>query len=171
MVIWLIGLSGAGKTTIGRHVHEMYKNKFQNTVFIDGDEIREIFDDHQAVDSYTVNGRRKNAERITELCAWLDHQNINVVCCILSIFPKMRASNTKRFSSYFEAYIKVPMADLKRKDNKGLYNAAINGEIENVVGVQIPFPEPKAADIVIDNSNFNISPKSHAEKIFKDAIK
>jgi len=171
MVIWLIGLSGAGKTTIGRHVYEMYKEKYQNTVFIDGDEIRKIFGDSETVESYTIKGRRKNAERITELCAWLDRQDIHVVCCILSIFPEMRKLNPERFSSYFEAYIKVPMENIRRKDGKGLYSAAINNEIKNVVGVQIPFPEPKFADIVIDNSNFEINPKVHAEQIIRKAIK
>ncbi|MFQ5766087.1 MAG: adenylyl-sulfate kinase, partial [Rhodospirillales bacterium] len=115
MVIWLIGLSGAGKTTIGRHLHEMWKGQAANTVFVDGDEIRELFKQNQRPDAYTIKGRRLNAERITSVCAWLDGQGINVVCCVLSLFPEMRKRNRTLFSRYFEVYISVPMDTLRRR--------------------------------------------------------
>lgn len=171
MIVWLIGLSGAGKTTIGRHVYRMCKAEASNTVFIDGDEVRAIFRHDQTDDDYSIKGRLQNAERITELCAWLDSQDINVVCCILSIFPEMRAQNAKRFSSYFEVYISASMETLEFRDGKGLYSGAKKGEIDNVVGVQIPFPEPIDSDLVVDNSNFELAPEVLAEKIFKAAFK
>ncbi len=170
MVIWLIGLSGAGKTTIGRHLYNAWKAEAANTVFVDGDEIRAMFKDKGAA-AYTLEDRRANAERITELCAWLDRQEINVVCCILSLFPDMREQNRQRFSRYFEAYVRVPMDVLKDRDRKGLYAAAGAGTMKNVVGVDIEFPEPAAPDLVLDNGTENADPEKLAAEIFKAAAR
>lgn len=153
MVIWLIGLSGAGKTSVGRCLYEMLKAEAPNTVFVDGDDIRALFHHDQGEEAFTLEGRRQNAQRITDLCAWLDRQGINVVCCILSVFPELRRENRNQFSNYFEAYLKVPMAELKRRDAKGIYAAADKGVMKNVVGIDIPFPEPEDADIIIPNED------------------
>ena len=92
MVIWMIGMSGSGKTTLGREVVRQWRETTSNVVFLDGDEVREIFNKDRGEQAYTVEGRRRNAERITALCNMLDRQNINVVCSILSIFADMRAT-------------------------------------------------------------------------------
>lgn len=152
MVIWLIGLSGAGKTTIGRPLFESWQALEPNTVHVDGDEIRRIFRHEDRTDAYTVKGRRRNAKRIYEICRWLDYQNINVVCCILSIFEDLRRLNRKHFSRYFEVYLSAPLEVLIERDSKNLYRPALSGEMQNVVGVDIPFEEPQHADLVIDTS-------------------
>jgi adenylylsulfate kinase len=152
MVIWLIGLSGSGKTTLGRELARQWRAAEPNTVLLDGDEVREVFAEDPGADPYSIEGRRRNAQRITALCALLDRQNINVVCCILSIFPEMRALNRQRFGRYFEVFMDAPLEALERRDVKGLYAAARAGRVGNVVGVHIPFPAPVAADLVIDSS-------------------
>jgi adenylylsulfate kinase-like enzyme len=152
MVIWLIGLSGSGKTTLGREIARQWKASAPNTVLVDGDEVRRIFrQDTQAAD-YSLAGRRLNAERIFELCAWLDAQDINVVCSILSVFPDLRQLNRERFQRYFEVYLNPPMQTLVERDTKGLYKRALGGEMKDMVGVDIPFPAPTAADLEIDTS-------------------
>ena len=170
MVIWLIGMSGAGKTVIGRHLYEMWKAEAANTVFVDGDEIRELFKHNQRPDAYTIEGRRVNAERITSVCAWLDRQGINVVCCVLSLFPDMREQNHKLFSGYLEVYISVPMDVLRRRDDKNLYGPAMRGEISNVVGVDLPFTPPAAPDMVIDNGADGADLRSFAARILGKAL-
>ncbi len=170
MVIWLIGMSGAGKTVIGRHLYEMWKAEAANTVFVDGDEIRELFNQNRTPDAYTMEGRRLNAERITGLCAWLDRQGINVVCCVLSVFPEMRKRNRKLFSRYFEVYISVPMDILCRRDTKNLYAPAMRHEITNVVGVDLPFTPPAAPDMVIDNSRDGVDLGALAAGILEKAL-
>ena len=124
MVIWLIGLSASGKTTLGREIYNQWKSTEPNTVFIDGDEIRDIFKQDQEENSHTIDGRRKNAERICELCAWLDRQSINVVCSILSIFENSQEWNRKNYSKYFEVFISVPMDTLLKRETKNLYKLA-----------------------------------------------
>lgn len=152
MVIWLVGLSGSGKTTLGREVARLWRVLAPNTVLLDGDELRELFRHDRGGAPYTVEGRRLNAERMVALCEMLDRQGINVVCCILSIFPDMRAANRSRFSNYFEVFMDAPIEALRRRDVKGLYAAADRGDMSNVVGIDIPFERPEGADMVVDSS-------------------
>lgn len=152
MVIWLVGLSGAGKTTIGREVYSLIHKEFPNTVFVDGDEVREIFS-HDSHDAYTIAGRRLNSERISALCRWLDHQGINVVCSMLSIFEDHRQANRAAFSRYFEVYLDVHMDDLMARDYKNLYREAKAGLRQNVVGFDIPFVPPTNPDWIVKSGN------------------
>lgn len=152
MVIWLIGVSGAGKTCVGRELCRLWKEQARHTVLVDGDEIRRIFQHDRDEQAYSLDGRRRNAERIRELCAWLDRQDINVVCCILSLFEDVHAWNRATYSRYFEVFIDAPIADVMARDVKGIYGPALRGEARNVVGVDIPFTRPAQSDMVIDNS-------------------
>lgn len=152
MVVWLVGQSGAGKSTIGREVHRRWQAREANTVLVDGDEIRAIFKHEAREKDYSVVGRRVNAERIVEICRWLDGQGINVVCCILCIFPDVLAANRELFSDYREVYVSASMEVLRARDTKGLYAAAERGEQRDVVGVDIPFPVPATPDLVVDAS-------------------
>lgn len=165
MVIWIIGLSGTGKTTIGRHIYELWRAEEPNTVFVDGDEIRAIFKHDRGEKPYTIEGRKKNADRICEMCAWLDRQGINIVCCILSIFEESRKWNRTNFSRYFEVFISVPMEILMKRDIKNLYNPAFRGEINNVVGVDIPFVPPEEPDFIFENSDDRLDFESIAADI------
>ena len=164
MVIWLVGLSGAGKTTIGKHLFDIWKPLAPNTVLLDGDEVRDIFG-NPGSQSHSIEDRRANAQRMTKLCAWLDRQDINVICCILSIFPEMRRENRALFSDYFEAYIEAPMEVLLQRDTKGLYAAALAGKIQNVVGVDIEFPVPVSPDLVINTAVPQSDARKHAADI------
>lgn len=168
MVIWITGLSGAGKTTVGRHLYNMCRDHDPATVFLDGDEIRRIFRHDKGNEPYSVHGRRKNAERITELCAWLDRQNINVICCILSIFQDMRDSNRENFSRYFEVYLDAPMSVLSER--RTLYSDAKQGAITNVVGVDIPFTEPSHPDLVASTGPGGETVESIAARIFSQTL-
>ncbi len=165
MVVWLIGLSASGKTTLGNHLYNLWKPSAPNTALVDGDAIRSIFKHDKGVDPYSIEGRRENADRICDICAWLDSQDINVICCILSIFEESREWNRKMYSDYFEVYISVPMEILKKRETKKLYEQALNGKMKNVVGIDIPFIPPMHPDYIFDNSSDNIDFKAVALEI------
>ncbi|MBQ91007.1 MAG: adenylyl-sulfate kinase [Acidimicrobiaceae bacterium] len=152
MVIWLVGMSGAGKTAIGRELHRLLKTRAPNTVFVDGDEIRAVFKHDRGDEAYTVEGRRVNTDRLRELCAWLDRQDLHVVCCTLSVFEDALRWNRENLSRYYEVYVSVPIDVLRRRDQKNLYAPAFAGETSNVVGVDLPFSPPPNPDYVLDNS-------------------
>ena len=150
MIIWMIGLSASGKTTLGREVVRQWKLSEPNTVLVDGDEMRRIFGADGAPSDYSVDGRRRNAERIVGICEWLDDQAINAVCCIVSIFHDMQLENRQRFGRYFEVFVDTPLAVARQRDRKGVYEQTRHRS--PVVGVDIPFLPPPKADLRIDNS-------------------
>ena len=115
---------------------------------LDGDLIRELFAND--VD-HSVEGRRRNAERLSKLSHYLAGQEVNVVAAVLSIFPEWQRWNRDQIPDYCEVYLKASIDTLLRRDIKDLYRKALDGEIPNVVGVDIPFPKPENADLVIDN--------------------
>ena len=153
MVVWIIGLSGAGKTTIGRGIYSHIKKRYPNTIFLDGDEIRKIFQSDKGSCNYTIEGRKINAQRIVSLCKMLDLQGIHVVCSTLCIFPEMLEQNRNLFGEYVEIYVDAPIEILQQRDEKGLYKAASLGKEQNVVGIDIKFPVPNNPDLILDTSN------------------
>lgn len=151
MIIFLVGLSGAGKTTIAQELCKIWKVSYPNTVILDGDTVRDFFPVDSIDADYSIERRRANALRINSICKWLDSQGINVICSVLSIFPDLRGDLRACTKQYFEVYIDVPVETLISRDNKGLYRGALKGEIKNVVGIDIDFPVPKTADMTVGN--------------------
>jgi adenylylsulfate kinase-like enzyme len=149
MVVWIIGLSGSGKTTLATKVVAEANAKSKKTILIDGDVIRQVFGNDIG---YSTQERLLNAQRICQLGEFLDSQGVNVVCAILSIFPETRKWNRENVNNYFEVYIEAPIDSLINRDSKGIYGKYKRGEISDVVGMNIKFPAPDHADMVIDNS-------------------
>ena len=146
MITWFIGMSGSGKSTLAEVLYQRLKPETPNLVYLDGDAFREIF--RNDVD-HTVEGRRKNAERISHFCRVLDEQNIHVIAAVLSIFPEWQRWNRDNFSTYYEVFLDIPLPALKKRDVKGLYAKAEAGQMPNVVGIDIPFPIPTAPDLTL----------------------
>lgn len=147
-VYWITGLSGAGKTTIGKLFYEKLKEMQPNTIFLDGDTLRLVFGDDLG---YTREDREKCAMRYSKLCALLEQQGMNVICCTISMFDSVRNWNRKNISNYQEIYIKVSMDTLCKRDQKGLYSGSLRGEQEDVVGIHLDVEEPKKPDLVLQN--------------------
>ncbi|MEE9382929.1 MAG: adenylyl-sulfate kinase [Nannocystaceae bacterium] len=150
MIIWLVGLSGSGKSTIGKALYQRWRASDHHTVLLDGDAVRRACGADRLPADYTVAGRRRNGERMVQLCEAHDAIGRNVVCCILSIFPDMRSENRTRFSRYFEVHVRASMETVSARDTKGLYRGAREGRVTNVVGVDIPFEPPSQPDVIVD---------------------
>lgn len=150
MVIWFIGMSAAGKSHLASKVYKIIKEQAPNTVLLDGDVIREVFGNDT---DHSIEGRAKNAKRLSHLTKFLDDQGINVIAAVLSIFPEWQDWNRENLTCYNQIYVKVPFEILQKREFKGLYSKALKGEIKNVVGVDIEFPTPVNNDIIFDNSD------------------
>mgnify|MGYP001160797472 FL=1 len=150
MVIWLIGLSGCGKTTLAEEVVRLARESRHPTVLLDGDKIRELFQDDL---DHSLEGRKCNADRICRLSQFLEQQGINVVCAILSIFPESRNWCRENLINYYEVFIDSPIKDLIRRDSKGLYRQFNEGKIRNVAGLDLEFIRPEMPDLLIKNDS------------------
>lgn len=168
MIIWLIGISGSGKSVLANKIVSTVRNKKNNVVLIDGDNFRALFNNDLG---YTINDRKKNAKRISNFCKFLDDNNIDVVCAILSIFSETRKWNRKNIKNYYEVFIDTPVDDVKKRDVKGIYKDFNEKKIRNVVGQDIKFNKPENPDLIIKNNGslkeFLDYSKIIAEKITK----
>lgn len=149
MVIWVIGLSGSGKTTFSREIVAQTRGKGRPVVLLDGDELRDFFGNDLG---YSLDDRRTNGDRICRMFGFLDDQGIDVVCAAQSLFPDLRDWCRHNLSSYYEIFIDAPMDQLMARDSKGIYSRYERGEIRNVAGLDLEFPRPVAPDLLISNT-------------------
>ena len=144
-VYWLTGLSGAGKTTIGRLWYEELKKSGEKVVLLDGDELRAVFGGGFG---FTAEARLKLGMSYGRLCALLADQGFTVVCCTISMFHSVRAWNRANIPGYYEVYIQASMDTLRQRDQKGLYSR----NAENVAGVGLQVEMPSTPDLILDNN-------------------
>ncbi len=166
MVIWLIGLSGAGKTTIGEKLYKRVNLFNSNTVYLDGDILRDVWGDNLGHD---IESRSINAHRLSHLSSMLDKQGVNVIAAVLSIFPEWQTWNRNNIQDYFEIFLDVPFDIVKKRDAKGIYQKAERGEINNVVGVDIPFTSPRSPDLTLSPPEVLEHPDEVLNSILSDS--
>lgn len=148
MIIWLTGISGAGKTTIAKSIYDLLKPKLNSLIFIDGDVVREIFGNDLG---FNEEDRKIQIQRIQKISLLLYSQNLNVIVAALYSEKNLLKWNRENFSNYFEVYINTPMSIVEKRDNKSLYKNAKKGKINNIVGIDIPWNAPENSDLVVSS--------------------
>lgn len=166
-VYWITGLAGAGKTTIGKLLYEKIKGKYPNTLFLDGDMLRKVFGEDLG---YSKEERRQCAMRYSRLCAMLQEQGMNVVCCTISMFDSVREWNRENIHNYIEVYVKVSMNILQKRDQKGLYSGMTDEMQKEVVGIHMEIEEPKCPDLILENDGER-TPEEQTEKILEHCMR
>jgi len=164
VVIFIIGLSGAGKTTVGKALVANLRLKNSNVVFLDGDELRQVYGN---VFGYTFEQRKLAGETTVRMCKLLSDQGIIVVCSVIGMLKEIRDYNRANNTIYKEIYLKVPLEVLKTR--KDIYDKYLKNQITNVVGMDVNAEYPENPDLVIENYG-KISAKECVDKIM-DLIK
>jgi adenylylsulfate kinase len=147
-VYWITGLSGSGKTTVSQLLVTRFRSMGRHVIMLDGDELREVFG-HSF--GYSAEDRARLAMVYSRLCRSLAVQGFDVIIATVAMFSTVRDWNRNNIEQYREIYLTVPIELLAERDPKGLYARARRGEVQNVVGVDLPVDAPRNPDLVIEN--------------------
>ena len=159
-VIWLTGISGSGKTTLGERLKEELGKKYGHVEFIDGDLVREFFENDLG---YTRKERIFNVKRIAFAAMLVAKNGTNVVVANIAPYYEVRDFIRKHIKNYIQIYLEANIGICKERDIKGIYNQVKVGKIKNVVGVDDVYDEPRKPDLIVDTQNENI--EQNFEKI------
>ena len=153
-VYWLTGLSGAGKTTIGKLLYNKIYEQKKNIFRLDGDIARWAYND---VTDYSIEARRECAFRHARVCKMLADQGIDVICCTISMFKDVRKWNSENLENYVEIFLDAPMDIIYISKQKRLNDIGKDG-----MGL---FPKMDKPDIYILNDGSE-TPENIAEILF-----
>lgn len=160
---WITGLAGAGKTTIGREVYALLKQKKDNLVFLDGDILRPMLGD---IFGYSYDERLRCAQQYSRICKMLTDQGLDVIICTISMFQSVRKWNRDNFEHYFEVFVDTPMEILKSRNKKNLYGEMPETDNSMVAGVSFAVELPENPDFWIKN-DMTIEPREWARRILE----
>ena len=148
--VWLTGLSGAGKTTIGHAVAAELEQRGLHVEVLDGDVVRTHLSKGLG---FSREDRDTNIERIGWVASRLTRHGAAVVVAAISPYDATRKrvrALVEEQGPFVEVWVKAPVEECARRDVKGLYAKAFAGEITQFTGVDDPYEEPDDAEIVAD---------------------
>lgn len=145
MVIWLIGISGAGKTTLGRKLETHLNELGKKCYLLDGDEVRDLFDRDLG---YSDADREANIKRIILGAYLLDRNDIIGIICNIGPLEHLRQLARKKIAGYNEIYLKKDLQISMKNDVKGVYQE--NMGKTQIVGIDATFDEPRTPDLVLE---------------------
>ncbi len=138
-VIWLTGLSAAGKTTLGRALCAHLRAQGYRVDQLDGDEVRR---DLSSDLGFSPADRDENVRRIGQFAHMLAGQGLIVVVSAMSPFRQARARVRDLIPNFVEVYVNAPVNVCSARDRKGLYQRARAGDLRDVPGVDLPYEPP-----------------------------
>ena len=163
-LVWFTGLSGSGKSTIANALESRLNSLNVSTYPLDGDNIRlGICKDL----TFSPEDRTENIRRIAEIANLFVDAGIVTLASFVSPYSNDRENvrNTVGAKNYVEVFVNTTLDECKRRDVKGLYKKAIDGEIKNMTGISAPYETPQNPDLEIDTLKESLD--ESVDKIFK----
>ena len=163
-ILWFTGLSGSGKSTIANAVEEKLYNNKNFTYLLDGDNIRHGLNKDLG---FSEEDRVENIRRIGEVAKLFVDAGLIVLTAFISPFRKDRdfVRSLVEGGEFIEIFVDTPIEECEKRDPKGLYKKARNGEIKNFTGIDSPYEPPVNPEIHIKTTEIN--PKEAADIIIK----
>ena len=161
-VVWLTGLSGAGKSTIANLVEKRLHALGRHTYLLDGDNVRHGLNKDLG---FTEEDRVENIRRVAEVAKLMVDAGLIVLTAFISPFRAERrlARDILEPGEFIEVFVDTPLAVAEARDVKGLYKKARSGQLKNFTGVDSPYEAPEAPELRIDTTA--IDPVEAAERI------
>lgn len=154
-VLWFTGLSGSGKSTLANAIEQELYVLQKHTFLLDGDNIRHGLCKDLGFD---MQSRAENARRVSEVSKLLMDAGIIVLCSLISPYRKDRQiARSLIGNAFIEIFVDTPLSVCEKRDVKGLYKKARNGEIKNLVGIHNPYEIPITPEIHLNNDLNNIN--------------
>ena len=156
MVIWFLGMSGAGKSTIACELEQRLKKLNYSVKWINGDIFRKTT---STPGSFTKKEILNNNYRIIQHCKELIDKSDFLIVSVISPYEQTRSFARESFGCrYFEVFVECPIDELVKRDTKGLYKKALNGQIDNLIGFseKSVYQRPRNPDIVINTLELSV---------------
>lgn len=156
-VIFLTGLSGAGKSTIAEALAAELRADGEAVEIIDGDVLRA----RETADlGFDRASRDANVRRAAELAAELAADGSTVISALIAPFDEPRRGArelvTDAGARFLLVYVSTPLEVAEARDPKGLYRRARAGEIPDFTGLDSPYEAPEDADLIIDTASMGV---------------
>jgi adenylyl-sulfate kinase len=144
VVIWLTGLSSAGKTTLGKSLLQHFHSKGHAVETLDGDLVRQ----HLCKDlDFSKKGRDENVRRIGFVAELLSRHGVNVIVSAISPYRAAREEIRIRIPDFVEVCVNAPVGVCESRDVMGLYRKARAGELLQFSGIDDPYESPAQPEV------------------------
>jgi adenylylsulfate kinase len=153
-VVWLTGLSGAGKTTITDALAPELRAAGRRVEVLDGDVVRTHLSKGLG---FSREDRDLNVARIAFVAHLLARNGVAVIVAAVSPYRSAREDARRLIGDFVEVHVAAPLEECIRRDTKGLYGKALAGEIERFTGVSDPYEPPTGAELVLDTSVIDVA--------------
>lgn len=153
--IWMTGLSGSGKSTLVNALEKRLFMDGKHTMLLDGDNVRMGLNKNLG---FKEQDRIENIRRVSEVAKLMNDAGLIVLTSFISPFAadRRRAKRIIGEDNFVEIYVSTPLEECEKRDVKGLYKKARNGEIPNFSGVSSPYEVPENPDITIDTTGKSV---------------
>jgi bifunctional enzyme CysN/CysC len=153
-VLWLTGLSGAGKSTIANLVEKRLVRMNRHSFLLDGDNVRHGLNKDLG---FTDADRVENIRRVGEVARLMTDAGLIVITAFISPFRAEREMVRQMMApgEFIEVFIDTPLAEAERRDVKGLYAKARSGQLKNFTGIDSPYEPPEDPEIHIDTTGMS----------------
>lgn len=154
-VLWLTGLSGAGKTTVALETEKRLFDRGWHAYVLDGDNVRHGLSSDL---NFSPEDRTENIRRIGEVASLFADAGLIVISAFISPYRRdRRIARAVATSGFHEIYLDATMSVCEQRDPKGLYAKARSGEIPEFTGISAPYEQPEQADFVLDTANLSVT--------------
>lgn len=155
--LWFTGLSGSGKSTVGRALEKKLLEKRVHVYRLDGDNVRIGLNRDLG---FSETDRAESVRRVGEMAALFSEAGVITLVALVSPFrerrDEVRELHEKMKIPFYEVFVDVPVSVAMSRDPKGLYKRAINGEIKDFTGISSPYEPPLHPEIHLPSNNMTL---------------